>query len=64
MTRRASPRLGAYAGLSALGLIAALVLGRPELVVLAAPFFLALALGLAAARHAPIEDVRYGVFRM
>ncbi len=23
-----------------------------------------LALGLAAARHAPIEDVRYGVFRM
>ena len=23
-----------------------------------------LALGLAAARHAPIDDVRYGVFRM
>ena len=23
-----------------------------------------LALGIAAARHAPIEEVRYGVFRM
>ena len=50
MTRRASPRLGAYAGLSALGLLAALVLGRPELVVLAAPFALLLAVGLVLAR--------------
>ncbi|MGH3130140.1 MAG: hypothetical protein ACRDNX_04930, partial [Gaiellaceae bacterium] len=50
MTRRASPRLGAYAGLSALGLLAALVLGRPELVVLAAPFALLLAVGLALGR--------------
>jgi uncharacterized protein (DUF58 family) len=47
--RRASPRLGAYAGLSALGLIGALVLGLPELVALAAPFALLLAVGLAAA---------------
>lgn len=50
MTRRASPRLGAYAGLSALGLLAALVLGRPELVVLAAPFALLLAVGLVLGR--------------
>jgi uncharacterized protein (DUF58 family) len=48
--RRASPRLGAYAGLSALGLLAALVLGRPELVVLAAPFALLLAAGLVLGR--------------
>jgi uncharacterized protein (DUF58 family) len=47
MTRRASPRLGAYAGLAALGLLTALVLGLPELVVLAAPFALLLAAGLA-----------------
>jgi uncharacterized protein (DUF58 family) len=51
MTRRASPRLGAYAGLSALGLLAALVLGRPELVVLAAPFALLLAAGLVLGRE-------------
>ena len=38
--RTASPKLGAYAGLAALGLLAALVLGRPELAVLAAPFAL------------------------
>jgi uncharacterized protein (DUF58 family) len=47
MNRRASPRLGAYAGLTAIALITALVVGRPELVVLAAPFALLLAVGLA-----------------
>ncbi|HZQ82152.1 MAG TPA: DUF58 domain-containing protein [Gaiellaceae bacterium] len=46
MTRRASPKLGGYAVLSALGLLAALVLGRPELVALTAPFLLTLAAGL------------------
>ncbi len=51
MTRRASPRLGAYAGLAALGLLGGLVLGRPELVVLAAPFTLLLAAGLALGRR-------------
>jgi uncharacterized protein (DUF58 family) len=51
VTRRSSPRLGAYAGLSALGLLAALVLGRPELVALAAPFALLLAIGLLLARE-------------
>jgi uncharacterized protein (DUF58 family) len=56
MRRVASPRLGAYAGLSALGLLSALVLGRPELVALAAPLALLLAVGLVLAR-APQVDV-------
>jgi uncharacterized protein (DUF58 family) len=47
VTRFATPKLGAYAGLAALGLIASLVLGLPELVVLAAPFALVAAAGLA-----------------
>jgi uncharacterized protein (DUF58 family) len=51
MKRTASPKLGAYAGLAALGLLAALVLGRPELVVLATPFALLLFAGLATARE-------------
>jgi uncharacterized protein (DUF58 family) len=51
MTRTASPRVAAYAALAALGLLAALALRRPELVVLAAPFALALALGLRVARE-------------
>jgi uncharacterized protein (DUF58 family) len=51
MKRTASPKLGAYAGLSALGLLAALVLGRPELAVLATPFALILFVGLATARE-------------
>ena len=49
MTRRASPRLGAYTALASIGLLASLVLGRPEVVALAAPFLLALAVGLALA---------------
>jgi uncharacterized protein (DUF58 family) len=49
--RTASPKLGAYAGLAALGLLAALALGRPELAVLATPFALVLFAGLAAARE-------------
>ncbi len=51
MKRTAAPKLGAYAGLAALGLLASLVLGRPELAVLAAPFALLLFTGLAAARE-------------
>jgi uncharacterized protein (DUF58 family) len=46
MTRTATAKLGAYAGLAALGLIGALVAGRPELVALAAPFALVAAIGL------------------
>jgi uncharacterized protein (DUF58 family) len=53
--RTASPKLGAYAGLAALGLLAALVLGRPELAVLATPFALVLFTGLLAAREPEIR---------
>ncbi len=45
--RAPTPKLGAYAGLAALGLLAALVFGLPELVALAAPFALLVGIGLA-----------------
>jgi uncharacterized protein (DUF58 family) len=51
MTRSPTPKLGAYIGLSAAGLIAALAAGRPELVALAAPFVAIVAVGLARARE-------------
>jgi uncharacterized protein (DUF58 family) len=51
VTRTATPKLGAYAGLAALGLLAALATRRPELVVLAAPFALSAALGLVLSRR-------------
>ena len=47
MKRAATPKLGAYAGLAALGLVASLVFGLPELVALAAPFALVAGAGLA-----------------
>jgi uncharacterized protein (DUF58 family) len=49
VTRYATPKLAAYASVSALGLLTALVLARPELVALTAPFLLALGAGLALA---------------
>jgi uncharacterized protein (DUF58 family) len=49
VTRWATPKLAAYAGLSGVGLLTALVFARPELVALTAPFLLALAVGLALA---------------
>jgi uncharacterized protein (DUF58 family) len=55
VTRYVTPKLGAYAGLAALGLIGGLALGLPELVVLAAPFALVVVLGLAAAREPQVE---------
>jgi uncharacterized protein (DUF58 family) len=55
VSRAATSKLGAYAALAGLGLLAALVLGRPELAVLAAPFALVLFLGLALAQP---PDVR------
>jgi uncharacterized protein (DUF58 family) len=55
VTRSAAPKLAAYAGFAAAALLAALVLRRPELVVLAAPFALALAGGLALAERVPIR---------
>jgi uncharacterized protein (DUF58 family) len=51
VTRLTSPKLPAYAGLAAFGLLAAVALGRPELAVLAAPFALVPALGLPLARE-------------
>jgi uncharacterized protein (DUF58 family) len=50
VTRRPSPKLGAYAGLAALGLFAALAAERPELAALASPFALIAALGLLLSR--------------
>jgi uncharacterized protein (DUF58 family) len=50
VTRSATPKLGAYAALAGTGLLTALVLGRPELVALAAPFALVLAAGLSLAQ--------------
>jgi len=51
MRRADSPRLVAYAGLAAVGLVAGLAAGRVELVALAAPFALAAALGASLARE-------------
>lgn len=51
MRRTTSPKLTAYAGLAAIGLLAAVALGRPVLAVLAAPFALVPALGLSLARE-------------
>jgi uncharacterized protein (DUF58 family) len=58
VTRAATPKLAAYAGLTALGLLGALALGRPELVAVSAPFALALVAGLAVAQR---PDLRAGV---
>jgi uncharacterized protein (DUF58 family) len=49
--RYVTPKLGAYTGLAALGLVGALALGLPELVALAAPFALVAGLGLITARE-------------
>jgi uncharacterized protein (DUF58 family) len=50
MTRLTSPRLGGYASLAAVGLLAGLVSGRVELVAIAAPFAIAALAGAALAR--------------
>jgi uncharacterized protein (DUF58 family) len=55
VTRRATPKLGAYTALAGLGLIAALVVGRPELAALAAPFALVLVAGLSLASEPRLE---------
>jgi uncharacterized protein (DUF58 family) len=47
VSRSATPKLGAYAALAGAGLLAALVLGRPELAALAAPFAVVLVVGLS-----------------
>ena len=45
-----SGRLRAYLALGSVGLLAGLLLGRPEPIVLAVPFLLAVAAGLALSR--------------
>ena len=55
MSRRASARIAGYAALTAIGLVAALALRRPELAVLVAPFALVLAVGLRNARDPKVE---------
>ena len=55
MTRSGSPRIAGYAFLAAAGLVGALALRRPELVVLAAPFATVLAVGLSLARDPRVE---------
>ncbi|MBO0893988.1 MAG: DUF58 domain-containing protein [Acidimicrobiales bacterium] len=56
---RPSPKLLGYAVLGVLGLMVALILGRPEPVVLAIPFVVALVLGLGRAERPDISvDVR------
>jgi uncharacterized protein (DUF58 family) len=62
VTRTVSPRLGAYAVLAAAGLLAALALGRPELVAVTAPFALVLALGLVLGER-PHLDLRFALDR-
>jgi uncharacterized protein (DUF58 family) len=62
MTRRPTPKLGAYTGVAALALLAALALGRPELAAAAAPLAVLVVAGLAGARD-PDLDVEVTVDR-
>jgi uncharacterized protein (DUF58 family) len=55
MRRTGSPRVEGYAILAAAGLVAALVLRRAELAVAAAPFALALVLGIRLARDPDVH---------
>jgi uncharacterized protein (DUF58 family) len=55
VTRSGSPRVEGYAALAAVGLVTALVLRRPELAVVAAPFALLLAAGTRVARDPGIS---------
>jgi uncharacterized protein (DUF58 family) len=55
VTRRGGPRLEGYAVVSAVGLVAALALRRPELAIVAAPFALLLTFGTLLARDPGLE---------
>jgi len=57
VTRAATAKLGAYAALAGAGLLAALVLGRPELAALAAPFAALLVVGLSLAETPRVSAV-------
>jgi uncharacterized protein (DUF58 family) len=56
--RYATPKLGGYVALTALGLLGSLVFARPELALIAVPFAVTLAVGLSLARQ---PDVRVHV---
>ena len=58
MTRAAPPRLRVYAALAATALTAALVMGSPQLAVLATPFVLLVAIALAGERPALEGELR------
>jgi len=55
VTRAASPKLVAYATLGGLGLLAALVTGRPELAAIALPFLAVLGAALVLAADPQVE---------
>ena len=55
MKRRGSARIGGYATLAAVALVASLVVRRPELAVVAAPFALLLTLGISLAREPQLD---------
>jgi uncharacterized protein (DUF58 family) len=55
MTRTATTKLGAYTALAGLGLLGSLVIGRPELVALAAPFAVVLLVGLSLAETPEVK---------
>src|SRR5439155_8580914 len=57
VTRTATPKLGAYTALAGIGLLGALVAGRPELAAYAAPFAAVLVLGLSLARAPKITAI-------
>ena len=63
MTRSATPKLGAYTALAGVGLLAALVVGRPELAALAAPFALVLVAGLSLASEPELERATFAIDR-
>ena len=55
MTRFVTPKLGAYSALAAAGFLAGLLLGRPELVVVALPFLVAVAVALMTSGEPRLE---------
>ncbi len=57
MNRAATAKLGAYTTLTGAALLAALVLGRPELAALAAPFAVLLVVGLSLAEKPLVSSV-------
>ena len=63
MTRVARPKLGAYTALAGLGLLGALVVGRPELAALAAPFALVLVVGLSIAEEPRLAGAAFELDR-